>query len=154
MAGRLEGVALIGHATLIETRTDRALEAFAGVAQGCTRTHLIMGERERVEEFWGYYSEQGQEMRLACRELLFELRGPVGTCGEVKGLRLATPGDLDLVTPVQAGMAFEESGVNPIEKDPEGFRSRCLRRIERGRTWVWVEKGELIRRTPSLSPLR
>ncbi|HEX8096822.1 MAG TPA: hypothetical protein VF507_02245, partial [Pyrinomonadaceae bacterium] len=32
-AGRLEGVALIGHATLIEARTDEALRAFAKVAQ-------------------------------------------------------------------------------------------------------------------------
>ena len=45
---------------------------------------------------------------------------------------------------VQGQMAFEESGVNPMESDPEGFRRRCLRRIEQGRVWVWVEEGRLI----------
>ncbi|HET7288242.1 MAG TPA: GNAT family N-acetyltransferase, partial [Pyrinomonadaceae bacterium] len=30
------------------------------------------------------------------------------------------------------------------EVDPLGFRERCLRRIEQGRTWVVVENGELI----------
>ena len=46
--------------------------------------------------------------------------------------------------PVQAEMASIESGVNPMERDPEGFRRRCLRRIELRRTWVLVEDGELI----------
>jgi predicted GNAT family acetyltransferase len=41
-------------------------------------------------------------------------------------------------------MAHEESGVNPLERDPEGFRRRCARRIEMGRVWVWVEDDRLI----------
>src|ERR1044071_2726317 len=63
-AGLLEGVALIGHATLVETRTDRALEALARKAQEFSNSHMIMGEQERIEEFWNYYSEDGQQKRL------------------------------------------------------------------------------------------
>jgi len=141
--GQLEGVALIGHATLMETTTDRALAAFAEIAQQCTTTHMIMGEQQRVDEFWNYYAEGGQEMRLACRELLFELRWPIEVRQELSGLRLATLDDLHLIMPVHAQMAFDESGVNPLERDPEGFRKRCARRIEQGRTWVMVEHGRL-----------
>ena len=57
---------------------------------------------------------------------------------------LATANDLELVLPSQAQMALDESGVNPMETDPHGFRERCLRRIEQGRTWVLVEGGELL----------
>ena len=142
--GRLEGVALIGHATLMETTTDRAIEAFAEIAQQTTNTHMIMGEQERIEDFWNYYAEGGQEMRLACRELLFELRWPIAVDEKVAELRLATADDLELVMPPQAQMAFDESGVNPMEKDPEGFRQRSLRRIEQDRTWVLVEDGKLL----------
>jgi len=46
--------------------------------------------------------------------------------------------------PVQAELAFAESGVNPMQIDPEGFRERCLRRIEQGRTWVVLENGGLV----------
>src|SRR5438045_6623164 len=46
--GQLEGVALIGHATLIEAHTERALAAFARVARQCPVTHMIMGEQESV----------------------------------------------------------------------------------------------------------
>ena len=44
--GQLEGVALVGHATLMETVSDRALALLAEVAQQCPNTHLIMGEKE------------------------------------------------------------------------------------------------------------
>lgn len=143
-SGELEGVALIGHATLMETRTERALQAFAEIAQKCTTAHMIMGEQARIEEFWNYYSEDGQQMRRACREWLFELRCPIQVRESSRGLRLATPDDLDLILPVHAQMAFEESGVNPLKEDPVGFRGRCLRRIELGRTWVLIESGRLI----------
>src|SRR3954454_5354660 len=63
--GRLEGVALIGHATLIEARTERAMSEFALVAQSYPRTHMILGEKEKIEQFWNYYADDGQEMRLA-----------------------------------------------------------------------------------------
>ena len=142
--GRLEGIALVGHATLMETVSDRALAALAQVAQQCANTHLIMGEKERVADFWGHYAAAGREQRLACREWLFELTWPIEAREPVQGLRLATPAELDLVMPVQAELAFAESGINPLQVDPQGFHKRCLRRIEQGRTWVVIEDGKLI----------
>src|SRR6476619_1588646 len=88
--GRLEGVALIGHATLIEARTRRAMQEFGIVAQGFQRTHLVLGEKDEIEQFWNFYADEGQQMRLACRELLFELRRAMQVREEVKGLRRAT----------------------------------------------------------------
>lgn len=142
--GRLEGVALIGHATLIEARTPRAMEEFSLVAQGFQNTHIILGETEKVEQFWNYYADEGQDMRLACREMLFEVRQAMQLREEVQGLRRATLGDLDQIAPVQAALAESESGVNPLDVDPEGFRARCARRIEMGRVWILEENGRLI----------
>jgi predicted GNAT family acetyltransferase len=142
--GQLEGVALVGHATLFEIRSDEALAAFATLAQSATRTHMLMGESEKVENFWTLYGEGGQAPRLVCRELLFEQRFPVEVKEPVQGLRRATLRDLERLLPVHAQMAFEESGVNPMEKDPNGFRLRCARRIEQGRVWVLFENGHLI----------
>jgi hypothetical protein len=66
--GQLEGVALVGHATLMETVSDRALALLAAVAQQCPNMHMIMGEKERVADFWSYYASAGRRQRLACRE--------------------------------------------------------------------------------------
>jgi ribosomal protein S18 acetylase RimI-like enzyme len=142
--GQLEGVALVGHATLMETISDRALAALAQVARECPSTHMIMGEKERVADFWSHYSETGRRQRLACREWLFELTWPVEAREPIVGLRPAQANELELVMPTQAQLAFAESGINPMQVDPQGFRERCLRRIEQGRTWVVVENGELI----------
>jgi predicted GNAT family acetyltransferase len=142
--GRLEGVALIGHATLIETRTRGAIQELALTAQVHNRLHMIMAEQEKVEEFWNHYADDGQPMRLACRELLFELKNALEYRCNIEGLRLATLEDLHLVAPVHAAMAEAESGINPLETDREGFLERCSRRINKNRVWVLVEDNQLI----------
>jgi uncharacterized protein len=142
--GQLEGVALVGHATLMETVSDRALAALAQIARECPGTHMIMGEKERVADFWSRYADAGRRQRLACREWLFELSWPVEGREGVAGLRPATANELELVMPVQAELAYAESGVNPLQTDPQGFRERCLRRIEQGRTWVVLENNLLV----------
>jgi hypothetical protein len=142
--GQLEGVALVGHATLVETVSDRALSALARVARECARTHMIMGEKERVADFWSHYSDAGRQKRMVCREWLYELSWPVEVHDTVAGLRPARVTELELVMPIQAELALVESGINPMEVDPEGFRARCLRRIEQGRTWVVLENDLLV----------
>lgn len=142
--GTLEGVALIGHATLIEAHTNAALEAFARPAQQCPDMYMLMGEQERVARFWNYYAKGGQAPRVICTEMLYEQRWPVQVRERVKELRQASLDDLSFILPVHAQMAEEESGVNPLEVDPVGFRLRCARRIEQGRVWVWIEDKRLI----------
>lgn len=143
-ARKIEGIALIGHATLFEARTTSALMTFARLAQGNTRAHMLLGPQEEIAEFWRHYADGGQTARVLCRETLFELNWPIEVREQVKGLRPAVLADLELVMPVQAAMAEEESGINPMQTDPLGFRLRCARRIEQGRIWVVVENDELV----------
>jgi uncharacterized protein len=142
--GQIEGVALIGHSTLLETVGNRSVQAFAEIAQRCTTTHLIMCEENVVDKFWGFYAQAGQEMRRASRQLLFELRWPIEVSKQSCELRLATTGDLEFLIPVHAEMARDESGSDPRDQDPDGFVKRCARRIEQGRTWVFSQGDKLI----------
>jgi GNAT superfamily N-acetyltransferase len=144
LQGSLEGVALIGHATLMETRSCAALQAFARVAQSSSEIHLIMAEEEKAELFWNYYARPGQRPRALVRETLLEQRWPVGVDQQVRELRPATMDDLTAVMLVQAEMALAEGGVNPMVTDLPGFRRRCARRIELERTWVWREDEKLM----------
>jgi GNAT superfamily N-acetyltransferase len=144
LSGQLQGVALIGHATLIEARTEAALATFARLAQGSPHAHVIVGQQEKIDSFWSYYGTGGQQPRAVCRELLFEQRLPALRLEAVPELRLATLEDLPQIAPVNALMAEEESGVNPINADAEGFHMRLQRRIEQGRVWVWTRGARLI----------
>src|SRR5258708_37854771 len=46
--GNLEGVGLLGHATLIEARTEAALAALAHLVRNCFNAQLIRGDRKSV----------------------------------------------------------------------------------------------------------
>src|SRR5882672_4438088 len=70
--GNLEGVGLLGHATLVEALTERALAAFASLARNCFNAHLIRGERKAIDQFWKLYAGPEQEPRFVWREFLLE----------------------------------------------------------------------------------
>jgi len=142
--GRLEAVALIGHATLLEARTKTSLAAFARMAGNCLNVRLIRGERQTIDSFWKHYKTDGQKARMVCRELLLEQRKPVPHIAPVSELRPAQLNELDQVVQVNASMAFEESGANPLQRDPNGFRERVARRIEQGRIWALVHDNQFI----------
>jgi uncharacterized protein len=142
--GRLEGVALLGHAVFIDAPGAKARRLFANVARKSQEVHMIMGERQTVEKFWSYYSAVGLSPRLAALQVLLELKVPHGDASPVPNLRRARISDLEVLVPVHASLARLESGVNPLSIDPVGFRMRCRRRIEQGRIWVWIEHGRLI----------
>jgi predicted GNAT family acetyltransferase len=142
--GQLEGVALIGNATLIEAKSESALAAFAGLMQQSPSANIILGEKEKVGRFWSYFSKNGQTPRRVCRQLLLEQRWPVAVREVVSELRVATLDDLPALLPVYGEMILEESGVNPMERDFEGFRDRWARRVEMGRVWVWMKGRKLV----------
>lgn len=141
---RVEGIALIGHTILFEAFSDRAIQTFATLARRESASHLLMGEHNAVERFWGYYSSNYQSPRLVCPILFLERREPFAKQVEVSGLRVATCGDLEHVVQAQAAMVLETSGVDPLKKDPAGFRQRYLQRIEKNRVWVLMDNGQLV----------
>jgi predicted GNAT family acetyltransferase len=141
--GHLEGIALLGHATLIEARTESSLTAFAQLAQQNSLPYLIRGEEDLINKFWRQYGKSGQGSSHVCRELLLEqVSAPKGK--EVAGLRQATLDDLESIIKVNAELAQAESGTDPLKRDPEGFCSRIAHRITRGRNWIWMEDGKLL----------
>jgi uncharacterized protein len=60
------------------------------------------------------------------------------------GLRPARFEDFDLLLPACAAAHEEEIGIDPLERDPEGFRWRTRSQIEEGRSWLWVDNGVIL----------
>lgn len=141
----LEGVALIGHSTLVEARSDAALKAFAYKAKKSeTPIHLIMSHGTAAETFWKYYGDGFSEPRLTCTERLFEVSFPLMVRKTDADLRLATMEELIPVAEAQAEVAFIECGIDPMKKDREGFLNRVARRIEQGRIFVMFDGDNLV----------
>lgn len=161
MQGSLEGVALIGHTTLVEVHSEAAAQALALMARESeTPIHLMMSDGQSIRSFWQFYASGIGLPRLLYSERLFEMTYPVEVRLLVPELRLARPDELLAVARVHAEIAFEESGVNPMEKDRDSFLQRVRRRIEQGRIWVVFDsagklifKADVVAETPDVSYL-
>ncbi|HYG08425.1 MAG TPA: GNAT family N-acetyltransferase [Pyrinomonadaceae bacterium] len=143
-AGALEGVALVGDGICFDARSEAATKSFATLTRCSPESRLLMGEREQVQRFWRYYALDADAPRRLRDVCLLEQRLPFGGCEPIHGLRPATPDDLDAVVAIHSELIGEETGDEPLLSDREGFLRRCLRRIERRRTWAWFEDGRII----------
>jgi predicted GNAT family acetyltransferase len=142
--GKLEGVALIGHTTLIETRSDEAMEAFAKIARNeRVAINLIMSEHEAALDFWQYYAGSAKP-RHNFTELMFETAFPMLVQECEWEVRHAKVDELEQIAEAHAEVAFIESGIDPMVKDREGFIKRVARRVEMGRTYVVFEGDKLV----------
>lgn len=144
-AGQLEGVALIGHSTLVEARTEEALKALAFVARFSeTPIHLIMSAGDAATSFWNHLHGAAKKPSVVCTELLFEVGFPFPVRKCKYELRVARSEELEAIAIAQAQVAELECGVNPMERDRQGFLSRVLRRIEQGRIFVVFNGDQLV----------
>ena len=104
------------------------------------QARMIIGEEQAVGDLWDAARARmpkprddrpGQPVYV-----LEELPGPGDT-----GLRRATAGDLELLVPACAAAHREEIGIDPLRRDPDGFRWRTRAQVEEGRSWLWLEDG-------------
>jgi ribosomal protein S18 acetylase RimI-like enzyme len=116
--------------------------AFAPAA-AAGRARMIIGEEGAVTELWeavrGWLPAPRMDRPGQPVYVLDEPPEP----GET-GLRLASLRDLDVLLPACAAAHEEEIGVNPLRRDPDGFRWRTRSQIEEGRSWLWEEDGRIL----------
>jgi uncharacterized protein len=112
---------------------------FAGpVLRGQAR--MIIGEDAAVTELWEAARAGLPEPRDdRPGQPVYELREPPEPGGT--GLRAATLDDYELLVPACAAAHEEEIGIDPLRRDPQGFRWRTRAQIEENRSWIWLEDG-------------
>lgn len=144
-ANTLEGIALIGHSTLIEARSESALKALAFTARSSeTPIHLIMSSGDAAETFWKYLNGGARQPRLTCTEALFEISFPFAVQRSEWKIQNAKMSHLLQVAEAQAEVAFIECGIDPLVRDREGFLRRVARRIEQNRVFVALDGDKVI----------
>jgi RimJ/RimL family protein N-acetyltransferase len=122
--------------------SGRACGAFAGEA-ALRGTRMIIGEEGAVSDLWAAARSVMPEPREdRPGQPVYAIEEPPE--GDSSGLRAATLEDLDLLLPACAATHREELGVDPLARDPEGFRRRTVLQIQEGRSWLWAEDGTIL----------
>ena len=137
--GRLGALCHVG-ANVVPSGHGCAAFAAAAIESGA---RMMIGAEEAVGELWE--AARGQMPRPRDDrpgQPVYALREPPAP-GET-GLRPARLVDLELLVPACAAAHREEIGVDPLERDAEGFRWRTRQQIEDGRSWLWLEDGVIL----------
>jgi uncharacterized protein len=116
--------------------------AFARAA-AAGRARMVIGEQGAVGDLWdaaGPLMASPREDRPG--QPVYVLDRPPEGGGT--GLREATLADLALLVPACAAAHEEEIGLDPLERDPDGFRWRTQAQIGEGRSWIWIEGGTIL----------
>ena len=114
-------------------------EAFAGLAAK-SGARMLIGEAGAVSDLWQAARKKLPRARLdRPGQPVYAIDDPPQEGGT--GLRPATMADLELLVPSCAAAHYEELAVDPLRRDPTGFRWRTKAQIEEGRSWLWVEDG-------------
>jgi len=114
-------------------------QAFAGLAAK-SGARMLIGEAGAVTDLWDAARRKLPRARLdRPGQPVYEISEPPPGGGT--GLRPATLDDLDLLVPSCAAAHYEELGVDPLRRDPSGFRWRTRTQVEEGRSWLWAEGG-------------
>ena len=136
--GRLSALCHVG-ANVVPSGSGTAVFADA-TARGQAR--MIIGEERAVDELWDAVQRRMPKPRDdRPGQPVYALTEPPEPGGT--GLRAATLFDLDLLVPACAEAHREEIGIDPLRRDPDGFRWRTRAQIEDGRSWLWLEDGTI-----------
>jgi ribosomal protein S18 acetylase RimI-like enzyme len=104
---------------------------------------MLIGESRAVSELWDQARSNlphAREDRPGQPVFVIRESPPAGGTG----LRPAQLDDLELLLPSCAAAHEEELGIDPLHRDPDGFRWRTRSQIEEGRSWLWAEDGVIL----------
>ena len=147
---QLVAVALLGHATIMYARPDSEAEALRYFAQQMVEQNVtcnvVFGPKAQVEAFGAYLAELGRGTKMV-RDMHWYVCTKTTQSLTSLQLRRANQEELEPVAQAQAEMFQEATGTDPRVADPEGFIRRVAERIDRNRTWIKMESGEVVFKT-------
>lgn len=104
---------------------------------------MLIGEQRAVSDLWDDVRRRlptPREDRPGQPVYVIREPPPAGD----SALRQARASDLELLMPACAAAHEQEIGVDPMQRDPDGFRWRTRSQIEDERSWLWVEDGVIL----------
>lgn len=146
MASLTSNLVLAGDEEMDPATQSTAMSLVAGrILSRSVPVRAMISDSRLVEELWKYLQprlEPPAVIRL--QQPVYALAAAHGTLADLRHVRFATSRDLEGLVPACAAMHAEEVGIDPLARDPVGYRQRIRELIARGRALVWKEQGRVI----------
>ena len=138
-AAVLAGALLVPCIPRVEDAAPLAETACAAVPP-----RMVVGPRDAVLALHAAMIPERPARDIRDPQPMLILERGATAAGRPAPVRLARRGDLDALTVAAAAMHREEMGVDPMTIDASSWRSRMESLVERGWSWVWMERGEVL----------
>jgi GNAT superfamily N-acetyltransferase len=137
--GRVRALCFVG-ANVVPSGSGCAALGPTAVA---AKARMIIGEEGAVGELWGASrSSLPRPREDRPGQPVYAIEEPPQAAGS--GLRLAGLDDLPVLLPACAAAHQVELGIDPLRRDPNGFRRRTEAQIVEGRSWIWLDDAGTI----------
>ncbi|MBV8300954.1 MAG: GNAT family N-acetyltransferase [Candidatus Dormibacteraeota bacterium] len=137
----LRAVVLSGSLAVPCIPDARDATALAEAIESGAAPRVIVGPRDAAVALHAALGRAARDLRD--RQPLLTLRRGRLDSTDVP-IRRAVRSDLDPLVVAAAAMHREEMGVDPLNVDPAWWRSRMATLVERGWSWVWMERGQVV----------
>lgn len=146
LASLTSNLILAGNGTLGPADRNRAMDALAErILTRMVPVRAIISDARLVDPLWqrlqGHLSHP-TVVRL--NQPVYAIHPGPTTLPDLRRMRFATEADLAGLVPACAAMHMEEVGIDPLSRDPSGYRQRVRELVQRERALVMTQGRQIV----------
>ena len=146
LASLTSNLVLAGSGTLRPADRIRAMEALAErILTRMVPVRAIISDARLVDPLWSRLeSHLSAPTVIRLNQPVYAIRPGPTTLPDLRRMRFATEADLSGLVPACAAMHMEEVGIDPLARDPSGYKQRVRELVQRERALVMTEAGQIV----------
>lgn len=146
LASLTSNVVLAASETLGDAGRHRAMENLADrILTRMVPVRAIISDARLVDPLWNYLeSHLSPPTVVRLNQPVYAIRPGPTRLPDLHRMRFANEFDLASLVPACAAMHMEEVGIDPLSRDPSGYRQRIRELVQRERSLVMTDAGQIV----------
>lgn len=145
LASLTTNVVLAGRPDLSDAQREQAMSLIAErILSRALPVRAMISDARLVDSLWRRLEKRlSPPTVIRLNQPVYAIRPGPTSLPDLERLRYSSEADLPALVPACAAMHVEEVGISPLDRDPVGYRNRIRELIQRGRSFVLVDRGEI-----------
>lgn len=146
LASLTSNLVLAGSGTLGPADRSRAMEALAErILTRMIPVRAIISDARLVDPLWSRLQNHlSPPTVVRLNQPVYAISPGPTALPDLRRMRFATEADLGVLVPACAAMHMEEVGIDPLSRDPSGYRQRIRELVQRERSLVMTDAGLIV----------